>query len=75
MNMTNQPAEVDNLIQEITLMRGLSHPHIVAYLGAWVDAAQGLFTLCFLMYSAFVQIVFLMCVSSPSERLLTYFTI
>lgn len=41
MNMSNQPAEVDNLLAEIQLMRGLSHPHIVEYLGAWVDSVEG----------------------------------
>lgn len=39
--MSNQPAEVDNLLAEIQLMRGLSHPHIVEYLGAWVDSVEG----------------------------------
>lgn len=41
MNMSEQPQEIDNLLGEIQLMRGLSHPHIVEYLGAWVDAAEG----------------------------------
>jgi serine/threonine protein kinase len=41
MNMANQPNEIDNLLAEIQLMRGLSHPHIVEYLGAWVDTVEG----------------------------------
>lgn len=41
MNMANQPSEIDNLLAEIQLMRGLSHPHIVEYLGAWVDTVEG----------------------------------
>jgi serine/threonine protein kinase len=41
MNVSNQPQEVDNLLSEIQLMRGLSHPHIVEYLGASVDTEKG----------------------------------
>ena len=41
MSMANQPSEIDNLLAEIQLMRGLSHPHIVEYLGAWVDTEEG----------------------------------
>eukprot|EP01033_Poteriospumella_lacustris_P012080 gene12081-8632_t len=40
MNFLNKSAEVDDLLSEIDLMRGLSHANIVAYLGAIVDAAQ-----------------------------------
>ncbi len=33
--------EKDNLMSEISLMRGLSHPNIVEYIGAKVDETQG----------------------------------
>jgi serine/threonine protein kinase len=37
MNVIDKSMEVDNLLGEIQLMRGLSHKHIVEYLGAFVD--------------------------------------
>lgn len=40
MNFLNKSAEIDDLLSEIDLMRGLSHPNIVEYLGAIVDADQ-----------------------------------
>eukprot|EP01034_Spumella_vulgaris_P022062 gene22062-28157_t len=40
MNMLDKSSEVDGLLSEIQLMRGFSHIHIVAYLGAWVDSVE-----------------------------------
>eukprot|EP01038_Epipyxis_sp_PR26KG_P004524 gene4524-6389_t len=40
LNVKEKSSEVDNLLQEIQLMRNLSHPHIVQYLGASVDPKE-----------------------------------
>lgn len=37
MNITEKSSEVESLLSEIQLMRGLSHKHIVGYIGARVD--------------------------------------
>jgi uncharacterized protein (AIM24 family) len=41
MNFLNKSAEVDDLLSEIDLMRGLSHANIVAYLGAIKFTREG----------------------------------
>lgn len=43
MNILNKSSEIDDLLSEIDLMRGLSHRNIVEYLGAIVDTEH-----CFL---------------------------
>ncbi len=42
LNVSGKQSEVDSLAKEIDLMRGLSHPNIVAYLGTFVDELMGL---------------------------------
>ena len=38
MSIKDKSSEVKDLISEIQMMRGLSHKHIVEYVGALVDA-------------------------------------
>lgn len=40
MNIIDKSHEVENLLAEIQLMRGLSHKHIVEYLGTYVDSKE-----------------------------------
>jgi serine/threonine protein kinase len=40
MNIVDKSLEVDGLLSEIQLMRGLSHKHIVEYLGTYVDSEE-----------------------------------
>ena len=40
MNIKDKSSEVDDLISEIQMMRGLSHKHIVEYIGAFVDQSE-----------------------------------
>ena len=40
MNIKDKTSEVNDLISEIQMMKGLSHKHIVEYIGALVDSDE-----------------------------------
>ena len=66
MNIKDKTSEVNDLISEIQMMRGLSHKHIVEYIGSYVDSKEITceFPPCLLLLTIILLLIALLSCSS-----------